>query len=385
MLLIIKLIIGIFLNVVLSLLSYIIPKDKDMIICGSHKTFAGNSKAFFLYLHKYSNKKVYWITSEKFIYKMLNEKNLPVLYLYSFKAFTSILRANYLILTHGIIDVSYFYLLYGRFNLIQTWHGIALKDISFTAEDKAPLLFKTINRISRKADRLYKLIIATSEESKKIFISAFRNTNVKILGYTRNDVFYNKDLIFEDYRVKLSLYKFNKVILYAPTFRENPTLVPFSHKFLNRLNNYLVEKNHILLIKNHPYEKPIESTYSNILNISKNIIDIQDLLIHVDILITDYSSIMFDFVLLDKPIIFYAYDLKEYTEKCRGLYYDYYKELPGPFARNEDELLDIIANIDSIFNDKIYMERYKAFKDKFNYYKDGNSCLRLYRELYNSI
>ncbi|GBC74095.1 Teichoic acid glycerol-phosphate transferase [archaeon HR05] len=372
------------LNFMLTILSYIIPKDRNLILLGSYNTFAGNTKTFYLYcLSKARNNfKIYWITHNKCIYRLLVNRQLPVLYIYTLDAFIHILRARYLLLTHGPIDISYFYFLFGKFNMIQTWHGIALKDITPTAEQKAPLYMRIINYFSRLTDRNYKLILATSEDTRRIFISAFNNENVKIIGYPRNDVFYNKELLYEDYREKLHLYNFSKVILYCPTFRENPTLQPFSNDFLNVLNEYLKFNNFIMLIKRHPYDNFLlnsinESHLSNIIDISAIVIDVQDLLPHVDILITDYSSILFDFPLLDRPIIFYPYDINLYTEKCRSLNYDYFEELPGPFATNEKELLEVIKRIDIIGMDDSYREKYKTFKRKFHYYDDGKACERL--------
>src|SRR5207245_1086903 len=99
------------------------------------------------------------------------------------------------------------------------------------------------------------------------------------------------------------------------------------------------------------------------------------------ILITDYSSVFFDFMLLDRPVIFYPYDFDEFLIESTHLYYDYYKELPGPFAKNEEELFELIKTIELIFNQKEYREKYDKFKNRFNYYKDGKSCERLYNRL----
>ncbi|MEM2698900.1 MAG: CDP-glycerol glycerophosphotransferase family protein, partial [Ignisphaera sp.] len=123
---IILLSLGIILNITLAVLSYFVPKDRKLILLGSYNTFAGNTKTFYLYLLSEQNYfRVLWITHNKNIYKLLQDRQLPVLYIYTPKAFWYILRANFLILTHGPIDTSYYYFLFGRFNMIQTWHGIA--------------------------------------------------------------------------------------------------------------------------------------------------------------------------------------------------------------------------------------------------------------------
>jgi len=200
------------------------------------------------------------------------------------------------------------------------------------------------------------------------------------MGYPRTDIFFDKKQIYENYKNKFNLGQYDKVFVYCPTFRDFPNLkMPFSENFLTTLNNYLKEKNYIMLLKGHYWGKSnlnLKEKYSNIIDVSKNVNDIQDLFVFTDIIISDYSSIFFDFVLQDRPIIFYCYDYNEYL-KNRKFYYDYYNDFPGPFAKNEDELLECIKTIDSIFKNNEYKEKYYKFKNRFNHYKDGKSCERL--------
>ena len=114
------------LNLILSLLSYMVPKTKNQILLGAKNctTFLGNTKYFFLYLHQKENPfKFFWITANKKLFLELKNKNLPVVYLYSRSGFMRLLRSNFLLLTHGTLDVSYSFFLGGKFNKIQTWHG----------------------------------------------------------------------------------------------------------------------------------------------------------------------------------------------------------------------------------------------------------------------
>jgi len=238
--------------------------------------------------------------------------------------------------------------------------------------------------INRRENQSYHTILAASEEVKKIFEKVFENNRVEIIGYPRNDVFFDHNLIFENYNEKLNLKKYNKVVLYCPTFRDNPSSKNvFSRNFLKNLNNYLIEMNYVFLIKRHIDDKNIIQTdkLSNVLDISKKVDDVQDLLVYTDIVITDYSSVFFDFGLLDKPIIFYCYDFDEYLESSRELYYDYYSELPGPFAKNENELFQTLKDIENIFKQKEYRENFVLFRSRFNYFNDGKSCERLYNYL----
>jgi CDP-glycerol glycerophosphotransferase len=126
----------------------------------------------------------------------------------------------------------------------------------------------------------------------------------------------------------------------------------------------------------------IPKKLSNITDISFEVDDIQEILPFVDILITDYSSTFFDFILTRKPIIYYSYDLEDYLNNCRGMYYDYYKELPGPFAKTEYELINLMKEVNVWSKDKKYIKKYNEFLDKFNKYKDGNSAERLINMLF---
>lgn len=375
-------------------LSFVVPKKKNSYLFGSGKglLFKGNPK--YLYLYIIRNKvpcEINWITADENIYYKLNKGGMPVVKFFSLKGFWGILRSEYLIAEMTSMDVYYISRFWGNFNLIQTWHGTPLKKIwSHMAKDKKGIMksklllkiipFKILKKYRVFSSCRYKMIISPSIEVSNVLISASLNKNVKITGYPRNDVFFNKNLIFENYDKKFNLNIYKKIILYCPTFRDECDVVkPFSDNFLKRLNLYLKKSSYLFLVKKHPYEINIEISkgLSNIIDISNKAKEIQELLIYADILITDYSSVFFDFVLLDKPIIYYSYDYNEYLKKCRGMYYDYYREIPGPFAKKEEELIELIKSVDIWFNNKEYQLRYKKFKDKFNYYQDGKSCKRL--------
>ena len=385
---------NLLISLFLFILSYIIPKDDNLYLFGSGRggmSFVGNPKYLFLYIIK--NKipcKAIWVTKSEKIYNKLNKKKYPVLRFHTIMTLWKILRAKYLIIDSSARGIYYIGYPFGRFNIIQTWHGTPLKKIWYPAKkdskgmNKALLRVASVRHLKKKFKLFifckYKFIVSCSKDISKILISSSLNKNVKITGYPRNDVFFSKDLIFENYKEKLNLDKYQKIILYCPTFRDNYKVVkPFSGKFLEDINTYLKKNKSILLIKKHQYESKIEISkeLSNIKDISYEIDDIQDLLVFVDILISDYSSVFFDFILLDRPVIYYSYDYDKYLRNCREMLYDYYNDISGPFARNEDELLKLLKSVSEWFNDKSYQVEYKKFKNRFNYYQDGESCKRL--------
>jgi len=398
----IKYLFNLSLNISLFILSYLIPKNKNLYLFGSGSgvSFKGNPK--YLYLYSLVNKcscNIYWITKSENVHTTFTGKKYPVIKLHSIIGFWRILRAKYLIIDQSAEDIYYVGSIFGNFNFIQTWHGTPLKKIWYHLREDGKGIGKhrgisgfipivLSKKIGIFSSCKYKLILSPSKDVSNILTKASLNKNVKLVGYPRNDVLFNKKLIFENYKEKLNLRNHRKVILYCPTFRDNyESVKPFSDEFFKDLNSYLKKKGDVFLIKKHPFEKNINTPnhLSNIKDVSSVVEDVQELLVFTDILITDYSSVFFDFILLDRPIIYYSYDFEEYLENCRGMYYEYYKEMPGPFAKNENELLDLIETADKWFNGEEYQMKYKKFKDKFNYYQDGKSCERLFQLLAGEI
>lgn len=376
-----KILVSLLLNFSLNLFSFIIPKNKDLFLVGAREgnSFAENSKHIYLYANKIeSSKKFIWITKDNGVLNKLKNRNLPVVYMYSIIGFWLILRANKLILSSSQNDVSYFRILPGRFKSIQLWHGSPIKDFPFASKGKT--LPGKLNTIFLKLQYYkYEFVLHTCKKTKWVFEKCFLTKKVKVLGYPRNDCLF-QPTNFENIP---DLKKYKKVFLYMPTFRDTKSSVaPFSKKGLEKLNRFLRENEYILLTRKHFAEKnwKVEKSYSNILDVSK-IGDAQELMSKADVVISDYSGTILDFCLLNRPIIFYPYDYKEYLLESREISIDYFKDLPGPFAYSEDELLELLKNTDNWFNNKKYVLRYKDFVNNFNEFKDCNSSKRVYKEI----
>jgi CDP-glycerol glycerophosphotransferase len=227
----------------------------------------------------------------------------------------------------------------------------------------------------------YCLIPCNDANTLKNYETAFNNNNVKLLGFPRNDIFFNEELkaglSFEDLEY---LKKYSKIFLYAPTWRDYTSFNPFSENFLRKINSYCQDENILFLVKQHPYNQQfkISVEYQNIKDISRDVADPQELLSKVNLLITDYSSIVFDFVLTDQPVISYIPDYEEYTSKNRETYFDYKAVFPGPFLYSEEALFEKITGDFAWFEDSEYKNRYVAFKDRFNFYKDAFSAKRIF-------
>ena len=164
------------------------------------------------------------------------------------------------------------------------------------------------------------------------------------------------------------------MILYAPTWRvRNRFEMQMDlEKMRERLSN-----EYILLIRLHHfcatgYDVPADGQFIFDLSAYNCV---EDLYLISDLLITDYSSVMFDYALLHKPMLFFTYDLEEYSEQLRGVYVDIEKEAPGPLVFNTDELVDTIAHLDTEMEK--CRERTQRFMDKFLTYEQGDSCRQI--------
>ena len=380
---VVKVLRNILLIPVFFVISYLVPKQKKLILLGSNlgSRFIGNTKYLYLYLveHDVKDLDYYWMTKNRKIYEKFKKQGLPVIFPYSLKGIWHVFRANYFVVEQSMQDVSGVAFTLGRFNVINLWHGVQIKKILFDNKDDQKGWF---SYFMRKEWRQYKYIITKSKADIDFLKSGFRNESVVCLGYARDDILVKgekKDI------PSLDLSKYKTIFLYAPTFRDYYTdLVPFSESFLDKFNAFLKENNGIFLIKRHIADQnanrniKLYKDYSNIVDITYSVDNLQEYLTSVDVLITDYSGIVFDFCLLNKPVIFYSYDYENYIDNCREMYYDYYQDMLGPFAKNEGELLRLATTLPEWFSNQEYQDKYKKFKDKFNYYQDGLSSQRLY-------
>jgi CDP-glycerol glycerophosphotransferase len=201
---------------------------------------------------------------------------------------------------------------------------------------------------------------------KKLTISELAQTN----SY--------KDI--DNLKKDLSIDSSKKIILYAPTWRDNQHISGQGYTYdLNIDFGKLREEfgdEYIILFRAHYFiSNNIDlSEYEGFVYDVSKYDDINELYVISDILITDYSSVFFDYANLKRPIMFYMYDFDEYKNNMRDFYIDI-DELPGPIAKTQNELIEAIKNVETYQKD--YGEKYKAFYDKYDYLDDGNASQRL--------
>ena len=269
---------------------------------------------------------------------------------------------------------------------VQTWHGTPLKKIGcdVVKEGNAVTKVSEIPKIyNREAEKISYMISPSAYCTEKL-ISAFRLREhqkediVLEVGYPRNDSLfqYTEDTI-KHIRQKLGIPSGKKVMLYAPTFRDNRHstvggfLADTKMDFGKMKENF--GRDYVLLFRAHYFiaqQMNIEQYRGFVLDVS-GVDDVNELYLISDLLITDYSSVFFDYANLRRPMFFYIYDYKEYKESVRDLYFDM-KELPGPVVTSQEQLTDAIKRYDAAK----WKERYERFHEKYNYLDDGNSGKR---------
>ncbi len=254
---------------------------------------------------------------------------------------------------------------------VQTWHGTPLKKIGLDVPGSG--------LDYGKEGKKFSYMISPSKYCSEKYISAFglkgREDIVLETGYPRNDVLFTFDQAKVNSILReLDIPRGKKIILYAPTFRDNKHSEVAGYENLLGIDfeklkeqigdEYIVLfRAHYFVAKNIDFKK-----YNGFVKDVSDYEDVNDLYIISDLLITDYSSVFFDYANLKRPIIFYMYDYEDYKSNAREFYLDQ-NELPGPITKTQEELVKAI-------NDTLYFipdAKYSMFNQKFNHL-DGINC-----------
>lgn len=266
---------------------------------------------------------------------------------------------------------------------IETMHGTPLKAMGFDVLDewKDTTYYSYLRRFKN-----YDYLVVPSDFVSEYAQHAFK-IHPKILktGYPRNDVFFKNHTNLERKQIKIK-YKLpidKKIVLYTPTWRNQDKKHPTDinslfnvKKMYESLNN-----NTVIVVKNHNFEKltGIDKKYQDKIMFVNKEADIESLYIISDAVITDYSSVMFDYSLLDKPMIFWAFDYDEYVN-TRGINFNLKDNAPGPFVNDEDELIQWINTFERI--PQRFQSKIAAFKTKFGQYDVGTASEQIAQKIW---
>jgi CDP-glycerol glycerophosphotransferase (TagB/SpsB family) len=354
----------------ISIVNKIIPKRRNKILFYSPSGLADNNKHLFEYLiaNQYNMRyEIVVTTSERKIYPYANVRSVG-----QFRAFLEYLTSSYIYYSHGMIPM----IPSKKQIAVQMWHGISFKGYDGH-------IFKPI------AERLpFTYVFASNEFFVPIVAQKFSCDllHIYICGHPRTDVFYNTD-------VKYNLGTYAKIVIWLPTFRQSAIqnytdslqkgIIPiFTDNELVQLNATLRERDILLIVKIHPVQVIYsmgQYMYTNLWIFTDDEFhakgyELYRLLRQADALITDYSSVFYDYLLLDRPIGFTVDDVEEYGKK-RGWAVENPNELkPGKRIANQSDFYEFLDDL--ILKRDLYENSRKMINELSNKYRDGKNCKR---------
>ena len=268
-------------------------------------------------------------------------------------------------------------------DLVQLWHGCgAFKKFGYSVSDGS---FGASKRAKTRypVHTNYTLATVSSDEVVPHFEEAMNLKGkgiVSATGVSRTDIFYDSSFTAASYDKLYSILpeaKNKKIILYAPTFRGNVESATAPDKLdIGKMQECLSDE-YILIIKHHPLAKERPDVSGGFAFDFSEKMSIEELICVSDICISDYSSLIYEYTLFERPMIFFAYDLEEYFDE-RGFYYDYDELTPGPVFRETDEIISYIKEIEKRFE----KEKVIAFRKKFMSACDGRATERIISRIF---
>ncbi|MHA6494563.1 CDP-glycerol glycerophosphotransferase family protein [Pseudomonas borbori] len=267
---------------------------------------------------------------------------------------------------------------------LQTWHGTPLKRLSFDIEVSGPEVNARDNFY--RESRAWSVLLSENAYSTEVFQRAFRYAGpILELGYPLTDPLLqpqDQPALCE----RLGLPAGMRFILYAPTWRDHKAIGAWQHEFDLQLDLQAfaasLAPDQVLLIKaHHLVSQALDaaSLPSNVIDMS-HLDDINELCMIADVLITDYSSVFFDFAVTGKPILFYCYDLALYASQIRGFYLDVDTDLPGPVAQTTEQLIALLQDVQGVA--QRYASRYTGFRQRFCALNDGQVTRRVIQAVF---
>ncbi|WP_262676883.1 CDP-glycerol glycerophosphotransferase family protein [Paenibacillus sp. J5C2022] len=323
--------------------------------------------------------KYYWICKNDLGMGVAPRKLLKTISLFLVKSY-HMATANYIFLDNVFLPMAYM-----KFNakvkVIQLWHGSgAVKKFGQDCNTGR------LARLEYSANQSYTHVIVSSIRVVDQHVTAFgvNRENVYPIGVPRVDFFYESSTQSESLNEFYTNYpelKNKKKILYAPTFRDDEINTPPSIEMNFEKLIESLDESYIILLRLHPHirKHSYKHNYSNRLYDVSEYYNLNGLLLASDILVTDYSSIIFDYMYLERPMIFYAYDLKSFKDNSRGFYFDYETFVPGPVVKNTDQL------INEILNETFNLDMVREFKNTYINENGAHATKRLINLVFSKL
>ena len=357
-----------FMEVMYWILKHRKVRDKQVaFISGRRPDLTGN----FEFIHKELEN-----NPEIIIKSFLNPKPFKYLSFADLIRLTNLLATSRIAMVDDFFPNLYHFKLKEETTLIQVWHAVgAFKTFGFSRMGKPG----GTPQISPN-HRSYDLTTVSSQNVVKFYAEGFGLSNEKVVatGVPRTDVFFDEEYrrrIIDNFYGEYPHLRNKKIILFAPTFRgkgKEDAFYPVNKFKLDKIIQEIKDDGYAIIIKHHPFvtkKMKIPREYQDyILDLSLKS-EINDLLFITDLLITDYSSVIFEAALLNIPMLFYAYDLHDYIDS-RDFYYDFENFVPGKIVFNQEKVIKAIKEGD------FQEEKIKKFKNRFFDHLDGKSTQR---------
>jgi len=370
----------------------LIPVKNNLWVFGAQngQDYADNSKFLFEYIiEEQPSTDAVWITRSKDILKKLREKNLPVQHNLSILGLWYMVRAEVIAFSTSRSDILFIHYKTGR-KIVNLWHGMPIKKIAY---DYGPHKPENKDLKARVWDFFVAgfqhnevdIIASTSPFYNEILSSSFRNNNTYVTGQPRTDVFYKWDK--KAIKEELGFSEDEIIVTYMPTHRAygagkmNPQIFEHDAEMLNFLRHQKVSvvwKYHKNMLQNYDSNT---KTPQQIVDLTKQNIDPQELLFVTDILITDYSSCYIDYLLFNRPIIFFHYD--DYEKSDNALYFSIKENNPGPIVESEKELGQVIQRL--ILGSDSFVEQRTKYLNQYHTHQDGNSSKRVFELIISEL
>ena len=366
----------IYINYFTYILSCIVPKKKNRWVFGAWfgNRISDNSYALYKYVREaFPDIEAVWICND---INMAKKEGIDAVKRNTLQAVWKCLTAKVSVMNQGYLDFGNLNWIFKSYK-VQLWHGVPWKKIGEDTTDEKTGFLHLISHKTYLFANKYDLYIAPSDKTREVLKTAFIIKDDKIIsvGQPRNEILMDEKCCAEARsQLEEEIGNYEKIIVYMPTFRDKSGN-PFSfmslgyeiESILEAGNAVILEKQHFVDLQKMNKEGLCSTHIRNAAEIES-----QKLLAAAYILITDYSSCFFDYVLKDKPIIHYLYDYEQYKNADRGLYYSIEEATAGTVVYNTDELLSALS---------LVLQGEDTDKDKRHKIRD---TFDTYESIYNS-
>jgi len=367
-----------------------LPVKKKTVIFESFagKQYSCNPRAIYEYMKEHHPEyNLIWSVNPSYT-EIFEEKNVPYIHRFTLKWLFAMARAEYWVVNSRLPlwipkpkHTTY----------VQTWHGTPLKRLAVDMEEvhmPGTNTEKYKQNFTKEASK-WDYLISPNRYSTEIFARAFQFNKTMIeSGYPRNDFLYtdNRPETMKAIKRKINIPEDKKVILYAPTWRDDQFYKKGKYKFdldlnLDKLREEIGD-NYVIVLRMHYLvaENFDLSPYKGFAYDFSSYEDIRELYMVSDLLITDYSSVFFDFANLKRPMIFFVPDIETYRDKLRGFYFDFEQEAPGPLVKTTEEVIEKIKETET--SDYRLPDIFEPFYEKFCYLETGNSSEKVVNRIF---